>query len=636
MTVRRDGGGYVLDAKPAAVDVSLFRSLRRRADLLSRGSSERVQLLDWALGLWEAPALSRLSGAWVDRVRVGLDQEVLETSLSWATDQLYLGRHDLVIPRLRMVHERFPLVEPLADLLVRALHSAERDSEAVAVYLTVRRRLLQELGTEPSRGLQAVYLAILRGEDPPPAGGPRLVTPKPTTPARGGEGGSGKPTRGLAPDKPRQLPAAAMAFSGRKRELGVLDGWLEEALGPVRPSGRFAAEPNRDTEKAMMLAVVSGMPGVGKTALAVQWGHNVADRFPDGQIYLDLRGYHPGRPMTTTEALARLLRALGVPDVDKWASSADDLAALFRTRAAGRKLLIVLDNAETDDQVRQLLPGSATCAVIVTSRDSLAGLVARHGARRLNLDVLAPTEAVRLVRRLIGSAADAEPEAVVQLTQRCYWLPLALRVAAEWALSSPGRSLSDVVLALDGSPRALDLLDAAGDSLTAVREVFSWSYRLLLPETARTFRLLGVAPVGQIDVAGVAAMCEVGHAESRSHLEYLARANLVQRSPLMGYYTLHGLLRAYAAERAAESDGAGAVAAAQRRFQAHCLSICVAEADRVRAHNRIGPPAFDAPLPSRPALFDADHAQDSISAGPHPPLDTAPPRDARAGFRGPT
>ena len=245
---------------------------------------------------------------------------------------------------------------------------------------------------------------------------------------------------------------------------------------------------------AVLISAIGGTAGVGKTALAVQWAHQAAASFPDGQLYVNLRGYDPDQPVPATDALAGFLRSLGVPGPDIPTDEAER-AGRYRSMLAGRRMLVVLDNAGSVEQVRPLLPGSGTCAVVVTSRDSLAGLVARHGAARLDLDLLPPGDAIRLLDGLIGHRASAEPGAVATLADRCCRLPLALRVAAELTAARPGALLADLAGELADEQRRLDTLDAAGDPRTAVRAVFSWSYQHLDPGTARAFRLPACTPV---------------------------------------------------------------------------------------------------------------------------------------------
>lgn len=297
---------------------------------------------------------------------------------------------------------------------------------------------------------------------------------------------------------------------------------------------------------------ISGTAGAGKTALAVHWGHRMRSRFPDGTLYVDLHGHGPKPPRGPAAALTELLAALGVagpePSVD-----VDALAARYRTELAGRRILVVLDNAATVDQVRPLLPGARSCLVVVTSRDPLAGLVARHGAYRLHLDLLRPADARALLRRLVGPRATAEPDATAALAEQCARLPLALRVVAELGTGRPGAPLAELVDELRDEQHRLDLLDAGGDAGTAVRTVFSWSYRSLPPDAARAFRLTGLAPGPDLYPDVAAALFGVPTAEAQRLLTTLERAQLVQRGR-SGRYRSHDLLRAYALHLAGTVD----------------------------------------------------------------------------------
>jgi transcriptional regulator with XRE-family HTH domain len=259
---------------------------------------------------------------------------------------------------------------------------------------------------------------------------------------------------------PRQLPGAVRYFTGRAGELAVLTGLLDQA-GQERPG-------------TVVISAIGGTAGVGKTALAVHWAHQAAGRFPDGQLYAGLRGYGPDRPVPAADALAGFLRALGVAGQDI-PPGADERAARYRSLIAGRKMLVLLDNARSEEQVRPLLPGTASCVTVVTSRDTLAGLVARDGAARLDLDLLPEADATGLLQVLIGRRASADPVATAMVVARCCRLPLALRVAAERAAARPADSLASLAAELAGQRDRLDILDAGGDPATAVRTVFSWS-----------------------------------------------------------------------------------------------------------------------------------------------------------------
>jgi tetratricopeptide (TPR) repeat protein len=337
---------------------------------------------------------------------------------------------------------------------------------------------------------------------------------------------------------PRQLPGPVGQFAGREAELAALTGLLEGADG---------------TPAAAVISAIGGTAGVGKTALAVHWAHQVAERFPDGQLYVNLRGYDAGRPVAASDALAGFLRTLGVagPDVP---GNPDERAAAYRSLVAGRRMLVILDNARQVEQVRPLLPGSPACVTLVTSRDTLAGLVARDGALRLEVDLLPLPEAVGLLQRLIGRRADDEPDAAVMLATQCCRLPLALRIAAELAAASPDVPLADLAANLADLQYRLDVLETGGDEHTAVRSVFTWSYRHLDPAAAGLFRLLGLHPGLDFGVEAAAALAAATAAAGRRMLDVLARAHLIQPAG-RGRYAMHDLLRAYARELASAQDG---------------------------------------------------------------------------------
>jgi tetratricopeptide (TPR) repeat protein/transcriptional regulator with XRE-family HTH domain len=386
------------------------------------------------------------------------------------------------------------------------------------------------------------------------------------------------------PGVPRQLPAAVAGFTGRQGEFATLTRLLDQA-------GRDGAGP-------VVISAIGGTAGVGKTALAVQWAHQVAGRFPGGQLYVNLRGYDPDQPMPAADALAAFLRSLGMPGKDVPADT-DERAAAYRSLVAGRPVLIVLDNASAVEQVRPLLPGSPACVTIITSRDSLAGLVARDGARRLDLDLLPAAEATSLLHDLIGERAGADPAATEALALQCARLPLALRVAAEFAAARPHSSLASLVTELADQQRRLDLLGAAGDSRTAVRAVFSWSYRHLDPAVARAFRLAGLHPGPDLDRYTLAALTGRPLEEADRALDLLARGYLIQPAG-PDRYNLHDLLRGYAAEQAGRHDSPAERHAALTRLFDYYLQAAGAAMDTLHPAERhrrpVRPPAA-APLP---------------------------------------
>ncbi|GAA0390190.1 hypothetical protein Acor_46820 [Acrocarpospora corrugata] len=334
---------------------------------------------------------------------------------------------------------------------------------------------------------------------------------------------------------PRQLPLDVYGFTGRTGQLTLLDALLARG-------------------RTVVISAVAGTAGVGKTALAVHWAHRAAKRFPDGQLYVDLRGYDPERPVPAADALAGFLRGLGVagPDIP---DGLPERAALYRTVVAGRRMLVVLDNASGADHVRPLLPGSPSCFVVVTSREDLAGLVAREGASRIELDMLGAAEAVELLRTLIGARVEESPVDAAALAESCARLPLALRIAAELAVTRPEVALAKLVAGLRDEQRRLDLLDAAGDPRTAVRAVFSWSYRQLSADAARLFDLLGLHPGRDADAYAAAALLGTGLARAGRLVDELARGHLLEHAG-SGRYTMHDLLRAFAVEHATETHPA--------------------------------------------------------------------------------
>ncbi|HEV7899567.1 MAG TPA: tetratricopeptide repeat protein [Planosporangium sp.] len=409
---------------------------------------------------------------------------------------------------------------------------------------------------------------------------------------------SAETQRRQARPAPAQLPADVPAFTGRGAELAQLDALLIDA-GIRETAG--------EAQSTVVISAVSGTAGVGKTALAARWAHRARGRFPDGQVYVNLRGYDPDQPMSAADALARFLTALGVagPDIPV---EVDERAARYRTEISDRRILIVLDNASSVEQVRPLLPGTGSCAVMVTSRDSMAGLVAVNGAHRLDLDLLPEADAVALLRRLVGPRVDAEPDAAAALANQCVRLPLALRVAAELAVSRPTIPLSELVAELADQQRRLDLLDAGGDPRAAVAAVFSWSYRHLAPDAAHTFRLLGLHPGPDLDAYVTAAVADTGLDQARHTLDQLTRAHLVQ-STSPGRYDMHDLLRAYATRLATAGGAADDPRAALGRLFDYYLAAAAAAMDRLypaEAHRRPRIPPAATPTP---VLADPDTAR---------------------------
>jgi DNA-binding SARP family transcriptional activator/Flp pilus assembly protein TadD len=574
--VRRPAG-YVLEVDRERVDLHRFRHLVAAARNAGADDAQRAGLLSDALRLWSGPPLADLPGEWAARMRVAWQQERLDAAVQWADTELRLGRGREVIGPVRRLLDDHPLAEPLVEMLMLALVAAGRDAEALDAYAGMRARLAEELGVEPGPRLRAVHQALLRGELDRSA-----VPDKPVPPAA------------PPPVVPAQLPADVSAFTGRYAELSALDRLMSANADP----------DDAGVGTALVISAVSGSGGVGKTALAVRWAHRVRRSFPDGQLYINLRGYDPQQPMSPGDALTRMLNALGVTGAEVPLDT-DERAARYRTALAGRRILIMLDNAAAAEQVRPLLPGTGSAVVLVTSRDSLSGLVAAHGAHRLELDRLPLAEAVALLHRLLGDRVDDEWEAATALAELCARLPLALRIAADLAVTRPATTLAGLVAELSDERRRLDMLNAGGDARVAVRAVFSWSYQHLAIDARRAFRLLGLQPGPDIDVHAAAALLAVDQAGARRLLDVLARAHLAEPAA-GGRYGMHDLLRAYGAELAAREDDEVERRTALTRLFDFYLAATGAAMDTLFPADadhrpRVPPPAAPAWTPDEPA-----------------------------------
>ena len=525
--------GYLIEAGQEEVDLLRFTCLCREGGAAVRAGAwaRAAAALDEALALWRGVPLADIRSELLRRDELPRLEQLRLQAVEWRTDaRLQLGDHAELVPELRVLAAQHPLRERFVAQLMLALVRCGRQAEALEDYEHARAALVQALGTEPGAELRELHQRILSGD-------PALAMPKPVSMAAGSP----------QPITPRELPIPPAHFYGRTSELAVLTRLLDRSGG-----------------QAIVISAIGGTAGVGKTALALQWAHQVAGRFSDGQLHVNLRGYDPGPPMTAADALAGFLRALGVPGQDIPADEAER-AARYRSLLASKRMLVVLDNAATVEQVRPLLPGSPACAVVITSRDSLAGLVARDGATRLDLDLLPLTDAVGLLRALIGRRVDDDPGATEELAGQCCRLPLALRVAAELAAAHPAAPLGDLADELANEQQQLDLLEAGGDPRTAVRAVFSWSYRDLDAGAARAFRLTGLHPGPDFEPYAAAALTGTGFDQARRALGALARVHLIQPTA-PGRYGMHDLLRGYARELAARDGQDGQQAALTRLF----------------------------------------------------------------------
>jgi len=391
---------------------------------------------------------------------------------------------------------------------------------------------------------------------------------------------------------PRQLPATATGFTGRAAEIQALTRILDDTAGGAPGT--------------VVISAIGGTPGVGKTALALHWAHEVAGRFGDGQLYVNLRGFDPsGVPASPTETIGAFLDALGVPP-GKIPPLPDAQAGMYRGLVADRKLLIVLDNARDEEQVRPLLPASPASLVLVTSRNQLTGLASTDGARLVTLDVLTQSEAVQLLTSRLGARrASAEPDAVREIARLCACLPLALAVAAARATARPALALAGVAEELRDAEGRLDALDS-GDPAASVRAVFSWSYLQLSADAARMFRLLGLHPGPDITAPAAASLAATSVAEARRLLRELTRAHLItEHAP--GRYAFHDLLRAYAAAQARADDSEPDRVAATGRLLDHYLHTAYAAALMLNPSRE--PIAVTPPAPGAAPERLADHVQ---------------------------
>ncbi len=563
--------GYRLRVAPGGLDAWEFDRLVEEARLAARSGdpAAALKLLRAALALWRGPALAdvrpsrpagggpagdRLEGAAAgepagggpagDRLE-GAAAAYDERRLAAIEDRVELdlaalehraGVDDGLIEELRVLVAEHPLRERLVGQLMTVLDRAGRRAEALAVYRELADRLSAELGIDPSPELRRRHDAVLKS----PESSERTV-------------------------RPAQLPADVSAFTGRHEDLATLDRILADGYA----------------EGAVLISAVAGTAGVGKTALAVRWAHRVRDKFPDGQLYVNLRGYAPAPPVRPIDALAGFLRALGVP-AERVPTDTAAASAAYRDLLADRRVLVLLDNAASADQVAPLLPRTAGCLVLVTSRDHLSGLAASG----IRLDVLAPDESLALLTTVLGDdRVGAEPAASAELARLCAHLPLALRIAAANLAGAPAQRVAEYVDELRADNR-LAALAVDGDQRAAVRAAFDLSYAALPPPARRLFRLLGLVPGPDLTPAASAALAGVPAHDARELLERLARAHLIDRRDA-GRYTIHDLLRLYAAEHAAadgERDAArtrlydyyvGGADAAARALYPHFLRLPV-------------------------------------------------------------
>jgi len=496
-------GGYTLEVDPDTVDLYQFRRMRRQADALAAlGDHERAAaVLREADGLWHGQALAGVSGDWVARMRDGLEEERRAAILERVGHDLELGRHTELVGELGHLLAQYPLDETFVGQQMTALYSSGRQADALALYRQTRDRLVDEQGAEPGVALAELHQRIL-GRDP------ELAARAPTQ----------RPGRAAPPDT---LPPGPAEFVGREAELAQL---------------------TEDQDGGPRITVIEGMPGVGKTALAVRAARLASERYADGTLYLDL---NPGEPLDSAEAVRRLLRMLGLP-ASQIPDALDDLVALWRAQLTRRRIVVILDNAARPDQVHPLLPAWGECLILITSRRRLGG-TGRGPA--LTLDVLGPDDAVTLFRQIATDRAD-DADQVAEAVRLCGWLPLAIRLTASRFVHDSGLSLAGLVAELSVSAAQLG---GTGPVSAEVMAAFDISYTALAPDHQRMLRRLGASPCTEISLQAAAALDDGPLAVAEKALGVLLDYHLLAQSP-DGQFRFHDLIREYAAVRAVRDD----------------------------------------------------------------------------------
>ncbi|GAA2348064.1 BTAD domain-containing putative transcriptional regulator [Streptomyces kunmingensis] len=543
--------GYILHSAHCYIDLKDLNQSVAKARMVAahdEQAGEAAELFEHALGLWRGPALEGLSGAHIDDVSGQLAEFRLDVCEEYAALQLGLGHHHKVSPQLVALVKENPLREQARAHLMQAHHMAGRRAEALQVYREGRRALVDELGIEPGPVLQEMHRRVLQDpeesgplpEPTRPVGKAQAPAPDPAPlpPAPQPEPAPGAPG---APGAPAQLPLALSTFTGREPEIEALDALLSgDADGP-----------------APAVAVVAGVSGIGKSALIVHWANRIADRFPDGQLFIDVQGYHlSNRPLSSLSVLDQALRGLGVSSA-QIPAGLQERSALYRSLLNHRKLLVILDDVRSFQQVQPLLPGRGQCLVLITSRDPLDELVSDYGAVQIQLNVMTADEADRMLATVIGQdRVAAEPAAAARLAELCGHLPLALRIAAGRLTPRPYRSLQRLAARLEDGAGRLDVLSPSDGG---VRAGFWLSYRELTPEAATLFRRLALLPVEGFAAWAGAAVLDVDLMKAEDLLEQLVDAQLLElcMTPTgPARFRFHELLRLFAWERAADEDSA--------------------------------------------------------------------------------
>jgi DNA-binding SARP family transcriptional activator/tetratricopeptide (TPR) repeat protein len=566
--VGRSHGGYLLEVDPESIDLHRFRRLGRQAAALAASGDfgHGAELLREADKLWRGQPLAGVRGDWVARMREALDEERRAAIIERIGYELELGRHADLVGELRHLLARYPLDETLAAHQMTALYRSGRQADALSLYRETRSRLIEEQGAEPAAMLSELHQRILAGD-------PRLASRAAGTEA----------AQTTAADT---LPAAATDFVGREDELTLLTG--EHGSAP-------------------WIGIIEGMPGVGKTTLAVHAAHQVSDRYPDGSLYLDLHSHDPAsHPLQPAEALHELLRLLSVPAA-QIPAGLGERAALWRAHLSRRRAIVILDDAAGADQIRPLLPQAGQCLILITTRRRLPSL---DGGCTLTLDVLSVDEAVTLFRRIAGESRAIDDDQVAATVGLCGRLPLAIKLTAGRIAQADPPSLDNLIAEWSQSPAWLGGTGAASPEVIAA---FDLSYRALEPGHQLFFRRLGISPCATHTPAAAAAIGGCTPAQAEKALVILLDSHLLTQTP-DGQFRLHDLIRGYAAALAGRDDAAAEQQDAVSRLLSHYLHTADL-ADRVLHPLRHRPAvAVDGGWSVNPALGTPDAAGSWLEA----------------------
>jgi DNA-binding SARP family transcriptional activator/Tfp pilus assembly protein PilF len=585
------GGGYLLRLGRDGLDAAQFEDgLGRSRGLRASGDqSGAARVVDEVLRLWRGQPFAGVPGPFAEGERLRLTELRTTAAEERADLMLAQGESAAAVPELTTLVAEHPLRERARGLLMIALYRCGRQAEALHVFHDARERLAEDLGIDPSTELARIHQRVL-AMDPAldlPAPAPSAVSlsvvaagpaTAPSVPAALAAAAPAPVAPAVPAPSPAQLPPEPAGFVGRAAELD----WLH-ALLPGTPTERGRVP------EASSTALVTGTAGVGKTTLAIRFARQAGPLFPDGQLYVNLRGFDPASaPMQPATALRWFFDALGVPATNVPAAL-EAQSALLRTLLDGKHMLLLLDNAHDADQVRPLLPGSPGCMVVVTSRSQLTGLVV-EGARPVPLDVLDAREATELVASRLGAErTEAESAAVAAIVEHSAGLPLALSVTCARAVASPALRLADLAAELADTRGRLDAL-RTGEETTDLRAVFSWSADKLSDQSARMFRLLGLHYGPDISAAAAASLAAITPAAARTALAELTRASLLTEDAA-GRFGCHDLLRAYAAELAATLSGAERDLARRRALDHYVRTAHAAAARLYPARGQVPLPA---------------------------------------------